>query len=166
MFFRGKYAFLSNYYEVNIIITYEKKKYYFTDVETAFQAMKNPKYIKRFTELKNSPNEAKKLGKTVPMDTDMLNDWKNERRFVTMASLLHIKFQNESLMKKLLNTNDEEIVEDNTWNDCIWGKCNGKGFNALGKLLMKIRENNNEPKELLEYALTLSKEYQKYEKGI
>ena len=42
-------------------------------------------------------------------------------------------------------TGDAELIEGNTWHDNYWGvcscsKCNGRGKNRLGKLLMKVRE--------------------------
>ena len=37
------------------------------------------------------------------------------------------------------DTNNEELIEGNTWNDTYWGVCNGRGQNHLGKILMKVR---------------------------
>ena len=48
--------------------------------------------------------------------------------------------QNEELKEKLLATENEELVEGNTWHDTYWGVCNRRGKNKLGKILMRIRE--------------------------
>ena len=44
------------------------------------------------------------------------------------------------LRTKLADTEDEELIEGNTWNDTYWGVCRGVGENHLGKLLMEVRE--------------------------
>lgn len=36
----------------------------------------------------------------------------------------------------------DPIIEVNNWGDTYWGVCNGIGDNHLGKILMKIRDNN------------------------
>ena len=36
----------------------------------------------------------------------------------------------------------KELVEGNTWNDTLWGVCEGKGRNILGIILMEIRTLN------------------------
>lgn len=159
MIFREKYAFLSNFYNSYIRININGKEYAFTDVETAYQAHKNLNYIDEFVAIKNVPARAKRFAKTIPMYD--LEDWNNVRRFTVMAKLLHIKFQDEDLLQKLLDTDDIEIKEDNYWKDYVWGNCDGKGFNALGKLLMKIRETKNDFQKVNSYGLQLALEYQK-----
>jgi len=60
--------------------------------------------------------------------------------------LLKIKFSDEILKEKLLDTKDYEIVYKNTWHDntfgvCICDKCKDiTGENKLGKYLMQLRE--------------------------
>lgn len=45
-----------------------------------------------------------------------------------MCSVCRAKFtQNPDLFKKLLDTSDAELVEGNTWEDKVWGVCNGEG---------------------------------------
>ena len=53
--------------------------------------------------------------------------------------LLWIKFSIPELRTKLLETDDAELIEGNTWGDTYWGTCSGIGQNHLGKLLMKTR---------------------------
>lgn len=48
--------------------------------------------------------------------------------------------RNPLLMKELIATGTEELVEGNTWGDKIWGKVDGIGENRLGKILMNVRE--------------------------
>ena len=48
--------------------------------------------------------------------------------------------QNEDLKEKLLATENEDLIEKNTWHDYYWGICNGRGKNMLGKILMRVRE--------------------------
>ena len=57
-----------------------------------------------------------------------------------MFDIVLSKFASNPVLKNLLlDTNNEELVEGNTWNDTYWGACNGRGQNHLGKILMKVR---------------------------
>ena len=134
MYFRNEYYFLSNMYPCKIKLTRKKdnKEFVFGSVECAFQACKEPSKMELFVGLNGY--DAKKLGRKV----NLPNNW-NKVKVDIMEMLLRKKFEDESLMKLLLNVRGE-IVEDNTWNDYYWGKCNGKGSNVLGNLLMKIRD--------------------------
>ena len=58
-----------------------------------------------------------------------------------MKDIVRAKFsQNEELAKKLLATNDEYLIEGNTWGDRFWGTVNGEGRNQLGIILMQVRD--------------------------
>jgi len=158
MRFVDKYDFLSNFYTCPVTIDFfnndnsESKKLSFRNSEAAFQALKNYELADKFCNLTGS--EAKYYGKRIPLTT---KDW-NKVRIIMMARVLNAKFsQNPDLMNKLKNVK-ETIVEDNYWKDYFWGVCNGKGKNRLGLLLMKIRDTNNNFKDLLDYALELSLE--------
>ena len=75
-----------------------------------------------------------------------------------MAKVLHNKFKNYGLLF-LLKLIKEEIVEDNYWDDTFWGVCTNKNYNhvgknILGKMLMNIRDNNNDYDVLLAYINT------------
>ena len=70
---------------------------------------------------------------------NLRKDWEDVKIQV-MENGLRLKFQDPTLRKKLLATEDEELVEGNPWGDRYWGVCNGSGKNKLGKLLMKIRK--------------------------
>ena len=131
--FSGVYSFLSNFYTCEI----EYKGLTFSSVEAAFQAEKclNEEDKRKFIGL--SPSEAKRLGRRIKMRPDW--DYPTNYRLKVMEDLLRIKFSKPDLQKRLLATGDAELIEGNTWNDCYWGVCRGRGENHLGKLLMKIR---------------------------
>ena len=128
--FRGKYYFLSNFFNVQVIyngITYENN-------ESAFQAQKQPNIAHTFSHL--NPSQAKRKGRKVVLR----NDWEKVKDEI-MYNICLCKFtQNEELKQKLLNTGNAELIEGNTWNDTYWGICRGRGKNHLGKILMQIRE--------------------------
>ena len=133
MQFRGNYYFLSNMYDkgepLNIVI--DGVPHTFTCAEAAFQAHKCPERADEFEHI--SGFEAKKLGRRVPLR----NDWESVKDDV-MLKCLREKFQNAYLQRKLVAV-DEPIVEDNTWGDTYWGRCNGIGQNKLGRLLEQVK---------------------------
>ena len=127
-----KGTYLSNFFESVVLY----KGLLYRNAESAFQASKcaEPKDRLQFQPLLGA--EAKALGRRITLR----EDW-NKIKLNTMYEILEAKFEgNPDLLAKLIATGDEEIVEGNTWNDTYWGKCNGKGENQLGILLMTIRE--------------------------
>jgi len=132
--FRGKYFFLSNFYEVPVTyrgITYRNN-------EAAFQAQKVSSEDERKTFANLNPSDAKKKGRHVTLRKDI--DWESVKT-VWMYEICKAKFsQNEELRDRLLATGDEYLEEGNTWGDRIWGTVNGIGENRLGKILMRVRE--------------------------
>ena len=142
---RGKYFFLSNFAPCTIRVTINDKELIFSSVEAAFQAHKNKELAEKFILLK--PLEAKKYGKKIPLTTP---NWDIERVYV-MAKLLILKFRDPDLFLKLKKI-EGEIVEDNYWGDTYWGRCKGVGENMLGKLLMCIRDTNNDYNKVIEFA--------------
>lgn len=87
-----------------------------------------------------NPSEAKRLGRRVKLR----DDWEEVKELVMYEICYHKFNQNPDIKRMLLNTGDAELIEGNTWGDCIWGVCNGVGNNLLGKILMRVR---NELKE-------------------
>lgn len=130
--FKGKYAFLSNFYEAPVTfngLTYQNN-------EAAFQAQKclNQTDREYFTHL--NPSEAKKHGRHVTLR----KDWEDVKISI-MQELVRCKFeQNPDLTEKLLDTKDAYLEEGNTWGDRIWGTVNGQGANMLGQILMQTRD--------------------------
>lgn len=134
--FRYDYFFLSNFYPCKVTIdglTYNSS-------EAAFQAQKTLDRDIRNMYTTLSPVEAKLHGKHVKLR----EDW-DDVKVGIMEHIVREKFkQNEDLMQKLLDTGDRNLVELNNWNDTFWGvsRRTGKGENRLGKILMKVRGEN------------------------
>lgn len=127
--FKGKYGFLSNYYDAKV--TYNRLTY--LNTEAAFHAQKDPTRAKEFTRL--IPSMSKKLGRQV----NLRPDWEKVKDRI-MYEIVKAKFeQNPDLREKLLATGDATLIEGNTWNDRYWGVCNGQGKNRLGQILMRVR---------------------------
>lgn len=160
--FHDEYQFLSNFYPSPI--TYHGIHY--PNVENAYQAAKfiymKPHEVAMilgdeimrdyhldpnddqmiphfFAQLK--PNKAKRWGRKLPM----IAHW-DDMKVTIMQELIWLKFtQNPFLKKKLLDTKDATIIEQNYWHDNIWGNCDCPrctqipGENLLGKILMETR---------------------------
>lgn len=133
--FRNEHEFLSNFAPVDL--RYEGEHY--PTIEHAFQAAKtfNLEERKKVREAP-SPAIAKRLGRRVTLRPD----WETVK-YEIMLELLRQKFSEPVLRQKLMDTDNAELIEGNTWGDRSWGcvQKNGKwvGKNNLGKLLMKVR---------------------------
>lgn len=137
--FDGKFAFLSNFYPSPI--THDGITY--STVEHFFQAMKTTNIDeKKAIAAATTPGQAKRMGRKV----QLRSDWEKIKVDMMRLGLL-LKFQNPALAKKLIETNEEELIEGNSWHDNIWGSCfcpkcaNIPGRNLLGQLLMEVRED-------------------------
>lgn len=136
--FRGKYEFLSNFFPSSII--YKGKTY--PTAEHLFQALKTKDESTRAKIRKaKTPGAAKKLGR----QASLRSDWERGKNNL-MFMVVRLKFQqNLILQSALLNTGDDILIEGNWWHDNYWGKCTCpkcdkiKGYNILGKTLMKVR---------------------------
>ncbi|KKK75579.1 hypothetical protein LCGC14_2872320 [marine sediment metagenome] len=130
--FRGEYWFLSNFCPCDI----EWDRLRYRSVEHAFQAAKTFDNDRR-EEIQEArtPGEAKRLGRQVKL----IENWE-EIKDEIMYTLIHKKFESESLRAKLLNTGDIELIEGNNWGDTYWGVCSGIGQNKLGRILMEVRK--------------------------
>lgn len=138
MYFKDKYAFLSNMYSCPVHYDGET----FPCVETAFQYAKCTDENEKEKFINNRGYfvggfVARKLGQQVKLR----EDWKYARLEV-MYELLEDKFyHNEGLRQALKDTGDRWIQEDNNWGDTFWGVYSGIGKNMLGKMIMEIRQN-------------------------
>lgn len=132
--FQGEYRFLSNFWMCTVNIGGLK----FPSAEHAYQASKSSFPEIWFKMLKlSSPFQAKRLGKNIPIRPNF-----DEMKLSFMEEIVTAKFhQNRALGNLLLDTDDREIIETNTWNDTYWGVCNGWGQNHLGKILMNVRND-------------------------
>lgn len=130
--FRGRYYFLSTYYECKISIMGN----IYPNAEAAFQAMCCQYSSDRLEYRHVTGSEARRMGRKSWKISDY--DYRKDK---IMYQVLKEKFkQNGYLRKRLLETYGEEIVYENTWKDYYWGVCNGYGENVLGKALMRVRD--------------------------
>lgn len=133
--FRDEYSFLSNMY----IQDFPWQGLVYPSLENAYQAMKCISESEKVQFTRITPGEAKKLGNRIMMRPDF-----DSFKYELMRNMLDVKFQGE-LLKKLLNTAPESIVEGNWWHDNYWGacqcsKCKDKVHqNKLGELLQRKR---------------------------
>lgn len=132
--FRNEYRFLSNFWDAPV--TYGGLTY--RNSEAAFQAQKCITGEERvqFTTLRS--NEAKRLGRYVPLRPD----WE-EVKVSIMEEIVRAKFaQNGDLRQLLLATGDLVLEEGNTWHDTFWGvdAKTREGQNHLGRILMRVRK--------------------------
>lgn len=134
-YFRGNYAFLSNFYHAPV--TYRGKHY--ANNEAAFQAQKtiHTKEQKKFClPYLTDPAKAKSLGRQVTLRSD----W-DSIKLQCMYEICMCKFmQHTELRQALIATGDCLLVEGNTWGDRFWGQVGGIGENHLGIILMDVRE--------------------------
>ncbi len=133
--FSGKYRFLSNFHPSVIMMG----GMYCRTVEHAYQASKSLDSLERRQIIEAAtPGMAKKLGQWV---IHKVPNWQ-EIKVTVMTDLVNQKFtKHADLRTLLLMTEEEELIEGNTWNDTFWGVCKGKGENHLGQILMLVRSN-------------------------
>lgn len=130
--FFGSYRWLSNFHECPIQI----EDRVFGNTEAAYMAEKTDDEVDKARLQHMTGPDAKKYGQTV----QLRKDW-DTVKFAAMKKVVGAKFsQNEDLKAALLATGDKYLEETNWWKDQYWGVWNGKGQNALGKILMDIRD--------------------------
>lgn len=139
--FDGDWRFLSNFYEARIRIG----QFTFASNEAAFQAAKyqamvggerdKSDYVATILMAK-TPYAAKQLGRGVDINLEAWEAMKVKH----MRDIVRAKFdQNHDLRAKLMHTGSGILVEGNTWGDTFWGRCEGRGMNILGCILMELR---------------------------
>lgn len=129
--FFGKYRFLSNFWPCQILM----EGIIYPSIENAYQAAKTLDRDLRTQFVDISPGEAKKLGRKL----QLRKDWE-KYKIPAMELFVFQKFRNPKLKGFLLDTDNKELIEGNTWGDKFWGVCDGVGENHLGKILMKVRD--------------------------
>lgn len=137
--FLGPYRFLSNFYPASM-------RFLGHDVPTsehAYQMCKamGDKDIEHIATAL-SPAEAKRRGQLIKVRPD----W-NEMRLGCMKLVVRNKFtQNGILGSMLVGTGDALLIEGNKWHDKFWGVDlrTGVGENNLGKILMEVRSELND----------------------
>lgn len=132
--FTGEFEFLSNFYPSTI--RWNRGATLFPTVEHGFVWHKTENAFIRATVLKIvTPGKVKKFGRNITLRPD----W-DDIKLGVMQALVEEKFQqNLSLARKLIATEDADLIEGNWWNDTYWGVCRGTGENHLGKILMNVR---------------------------
>ncbi|CAB4127369.1 NADAR [uncultured Caudovirales phage] len=134
--FIGVNRWLSNYEHSPVLLD----GLVYPTIEHAFQAAKTFSLTDR-EKIRHCrlPKEARQMGRTVSLRPG----W-DGMRLEVMEGLLRQKFEHDDLRARLLETGDQELVENNWWGDKFWGVSGGVGENHLGKLLMKIRSELKE----------------------
>jgi len=137
----GKWAFLSPYANFPITMNIEGKDYTFPTVEHYYQAMKFDTSDERFKTILalQNPDEARLLTKTAEYKINRRADFE-ENKFKIMEDGLRAKFtQNPKAAEFLKSTGDAVLIKScDVCYKCGFGE--GSGFNRMGKILMKIRE--------------------------
>lgn len=130
--FDGQYHWLSNFHQEPVTVN----GVVFKTSEHAYQALK-AKTQEDFERVRSAktPGEAKRLGRII----DIVDDW-DQIKIDVMTVIIEAKFAKGHLAQKLIDTAPMYLEEGNTWQDCFWGVCGGKGENWLGKILMTVRE--------------------------
>lgn len=144
MLFKDEFFFLSTFYNIPFTLTINGKECKFLNVEAAYQAQKNPEIADRFSQVKGL--EAKRMDDKLKITVDNWGGYK----LYAMANALHAKFENKILFAQL-KAIKEDIIHDNYWKDTYWGVYKNEGKNILGKMLMNIRDNNNDKEILYNY---------------
>ncbi len=118
---------------------FKLKGKYWPTVEHYFQAQKFPNNpLEERIRTASRPTEAKKLGRS--RSVRLRPDWEKVKDNIMREAVMAKFSTHDDLKKLLLDTGDEELVE-NAPMDSYWG-CGktGKGKNMLGKILMETRE--------------------------
>lgn len=135
-----KYSFLSNFYinEMNI----DGKIYY--HVEGYYQSRKfigiNNSAVEHIRNI-TSPMACKKVSQSYMITENKKKEWEEGIRDIVMKQAVYTKFiTNSELSKRLIETGNSILIENNH-NDTYWGGGkDGKGENNLGKILMDVRD--------------------------
>jgi ribA/ribD-fused uncharacterized protein len=151
--FKGEHRWLSNF-AISPIPAFGRL---IDTVEHAYQAAKADSEADRDSILDlNTPGAAKRLGQKIPMRPD----WE-EIKSLVMLTLLRRKYTRADMMEKLLATEDQVLIEGNSWGDTYWGCIQEKvsnvkmvhpdrrlsphkgwiGLNTLGRLTMEVRRD-------------------------
>lgn len=144
MLFKDNYFFLSTFYICPVTLIINGKECNFSNVEAAYQAQKVPEIADKFSQIKGL--EAKRMESKLRITRA---DWE-EYSLYAMANALQSKFSNKILYAQLKAIKDP-IVNDNYWGDTYWGVYKGIGKNLLGKMLMCLRDNDNDLDILYNY---------------
>lgn len=129
---KDPYGFLNNFYPSRMFV-YGR---WWNNVEAPYQSMKTDTPEERDAIwMAKTPREARDLGQTVT-----IRPLWDEMKYGVMFDCVLAKFlQHPNLRKQLMETGDEELIEDSPV-DWYWG-CgkDGTGQNNLGCILREVR---------------------------
>ena len=131
----GELGYLANYSNHG----FEKDGKYWPTVEHYYQAQKfDDEELKEKIRTAETPKIASAIGRD--RNNKLKENWEDIKRDIMLEGVLS-KFRNHpDILQKLLDTGEEEIVE-NTDIDYYWGCGEMKtGRNEFGKILVKARE--------------------------
>ena len=132
---QGYYEEFSNFTASSVKIVDEMDIKY-PNVENYYQASKSLDKAERLKFVNISAYSAKQLGKSIKLRSD----WDNVK-YDVMRKGLSQKFSDPKFMQILQSTKGKQIIEWTWWGDKIWGmNLQSQGNNALGKLLMELRD--------------------------
>lgn len=144
--FKDEHFYLSNFFEAPVIFSMDGEGVTFNTNEAAFQAakfhaMNNPdketrqNYVHQVANAP-TPSKAKYAGRAVDIDLDVWHSMRDQ----VMREVVFQKFlQHPGLRERLVSTTCSMLVEGNAWGDKYFGRCEGKGYNKLGVILMEVR---------------------------
>jgi ribA/ribD-fused uncharacterized protein len=130
---KDPYGFMGNFFKARFFI-YGR---WWNFVEAPYQAEKTSVQSEKDEIWKAvKANDSRLLGQKVTMRPD----WDEYKRFVMKECCMAKFLQHPELRKQLMDTGDEELMEDSPV-DWYWGcGADGTGKNVLGQVLMEIRE--------------------------
>jgi len=147
--FQKDFRWLSNFYPID---PFEYDGISYSSVETFYVAMKTLEKSEREFISKLEPNKAKRYGSTYHNKNFVLREDWDSIKLDVMEFGLRRKFSQEKFKNLLLLTRDIYIEETNNWGDVFWGCLpSGEGSNHLGKIIMRIRQELQEGKNILEF---------------
>lgn len=149
--FDGRYRFLSNFYPSEI--EYQGIKYPTNEHYYVAMKINDPQFFKGIGNLNvneareyistiQTAGQVKRVGRTL----SVRKDWDSVKLKVMEYGVRQKFTKHPELKEMLLSTENHELVEGNTWHDNFFGsceceKCENRGLNHLGKILMKVRDS-------------------------
>ena len=131
----GELGYLANYSDYG----FELYGKYWPTVEHFYQAQKfENEELQEIIRNSKTPKIASQIGRD--RNNKLRDNWENLKKEVMLEGVLAKFRAHKDIMKKLIETGDEEIIE-NTDIDYYWGCGENKtGRNEFGKILVKARE--------------------------
>eukprot|EP00611_Tribonema_gayanum_P015642 TRINITY_DN27519_c0_g1_i1.p1 TRINITY_DN27519_c0_g1~~TRINITY_DN27519_c0_g1_i1.p1 ORF type:complete len:281 (-),score=58.98 TRINITY_DN27519_c0_g1_i1:4-846(-) len=146
---KEEYEYLSNLHRAKVYLPGDEEPY--PTVEHAFQASKTEDVQLR-SEIRAAPTAiaAKKAARKIAVS----DAWRSRSEAI-MEALVRDKFRrHDKYREQLLGTGAQLLAYVNEHNDKLWGVCDGKGGNKLGLLLMRVRDDIKQSKDVLAWART------------